>query len=150
MLQRRVNPDFPYTRSNGWHRLPIERVQTLLDTPELEACKSPGVPREGPNVAARGAEPLERLLGRDSIYEYRYTLSSPTGAGRITTRCSGRTRGSRPVQEGRTGRAGRRRRSLAGALLEEMPCERQWSGGSSLLLSDLPFRPLGRMRSRKS
>ena len=29
-------------------------------------------------------------------------------AGRITTRCSGRTRVSRPVQEGRTGRATRR------------------------------------------
>jgi hypothetical protein len=72
MLQRRVDSDFPDARPDGKHGLPIERPQALLETPELKADQSSGVPGESPNIGARTAEPLERLVSHGSICKYSY------------------------------------------------------------------------------
>jgi len=62
VLQRCVNADLPDARPNDGHRLPVERVQPLLDTSKLKACESPGVSRESPKVVPRGSKPQERLV----------------------------------------------------------------------------------------
>ncbi len=91
MFQRRVDPDFPYPRSDDRHRLPIERGQALLHTPELESCQSPGVVWKSPDVAARRSEPLKQLLRHGTIYEFRYTLSSSRRMKHIPVKRSGCT-----------------------------------------------------------
>jgi hypothetical protein len=98
MLQSRVNPNFLYSRPNRRHRLPVKRVQALLDTPELKPCLSSGVSGERSNVAARSAKPLDQLTGHGTIYEYSYIVSTPERTSRITMRCSRRTAAAR--QEG--------------------------------------------------
>jgi hypothetical protein len=62
MLQRRVDPDLPYTRAHRWHRLPVQWVESLLDASKLKTGQPSRLPREGPDVAARRAQPLERLV----------------------------------------------------------------------------------------
>jgi len=62
VLQRCVDPDLPDARSHNRHGLPVERVQSLLDTPKLKARQSARVPRERPYVASRRTKPLERLV----------------------------------------------------------------------------------------
>jgi len=62
VFQRCVDPDLPDARSNSRHRLPVQWVQSLLDTPKLKAGQSSRVSRESPNVAARRAQPLQHLI----------------------------------------------------------------------------------------
>src|SRR2546425_5893239 len=57
MLKGCVNPNFTDTRSDRRHGLPVEGVETLLDTPKLHTGKTPGVPRKRAHIAARGTEP---------------------------------------------------------------------------------------------
>jgi len=45
-----VDPDLPDARSDSWHRLPIGRVESLLDTAQLETGQSSGQIRKGPQV----------------------------------------------------------------------------------------------------
>jgi len=77
MLQSGMNPDLPDARPDTGDRFPIKRVQSLLDTPELEPCQSPGISRKCPHVTPRRAEPLDRLVGHTPVCKYSYILSSP-------------------------------------------------------------------------
>ena len=83
-----MNPNFTDTGSDRRHGLPVEGVETLLDTPKLHTGKTPGVPRKRAHIAARDTEPLKRLVGHKSIYEYSYRQSSHNQQRRITTRCT--------------------------------------------------------------
>jgi hypothetical protein len=86
MGQRRVNSNLASARPNDRHRLPLQRVQTLLNTPELNTRQSAGIPGEGSHIPAGSTEPLERLVGHHAIYEYSYVVSSSGWTSRMTTR----------------------------------------------------------------
>jgi len=51
MLKLRVHTDFADTGPDGGHRLPVKRLQTLLDPPELNACELPSVSRKRSHIA---------------------------------------------------------------------------------------------------
>jgi len=76
VLERRVDPNLPDSRPDGWHVFRIQRLQALLDTAKLKPSQSPGSPGKSANVPARAAEPLEPLVGHGSIYKYSYVRSS--------------------------------------------------------------------------
>src|SRR2546422_10870460 len=82
MLERRVDPNLPHSRPDSYHVLPIQRFQTLLDSPKLEPGQPPGNSGKTSNVLARAAKPLKLLVGHDSIYKYSYVGS------RTEKRCS--------------------------------------------------------------
>lgn len=51
MFQGRMHTDFPDARPDKSHGLPIERLQTLLHSPELEPGQSPSISWERSHVA---------------------------------------------------------------------------------------------------
>ena len=63
MPHRCVDPNLPDAGAYERHSLPVEWVQSLLDTPKLKAHQSPRVPRKGTNVAAGRTQPLKHLVG---------------------------------------------------------------------------------------
>jgi hypothetical protein len=109
MLSACVDTQFLDSHPNAGERFPIIRLEALLDSPQLEASHPPGANREGLKVRSGRAGPNEPLVHEVGVYKYLDVLSRLNkGRRRITRRCSGHTRVSRPVQEGRTGRATRR------------------------------------------
>jgi hypothetical protein len=52
-----VNPDLTNARSDRLHRLPVVRIQSLLDAPQLETSQPSCESREFPKVTPRAAEP---------------------------------------------------------------------------------------------
>jgi hypothetical protein len=61
-----VNADLPNAGPDRRHRLPVVRVESLLNTAKLEARQAPGVWRKGSEVAARASEPQQRLVAHQS------------------------------------------------------------------------------------
>ena len=55
VFQARMNPDLPDARTNGGHRFPVVRIETLLDAPELEARVPPRIGGEGAQGGQRAA-----------------------------------------------------------------------------------------------
>jgi len=76
MFQGRVHTNFTDARANSGYRLPIKRLQALLDRPELETDQSSSVPRERAHVGPGRAQPFERLLSHGVICKYSYIVSS--------------------------------------------------------------------------
>src|SRR5437867_8958278 len=57
-----ANSDFSDAWSNRRHRLPVVRIQSLLDAPQLETSQPPRKDRKLPKVTTRVAEQDERLV----------------------------------------------------------------------------------------
>jgi hypothetical protein len=52
VLKRRVDPNLTDARPDHRHRLPVRRIESLLDTPQLKPSESPRVARELANVSS--------------------------------------------------------------------------------------------------
>jgi uncharacterized protein YdeI (YjbR/CyaY-like superfamily) len=72
VFQARMNPDLPDARTNGGHRFPVVRIETLLDAPELEARVPPRIGGEGAQGGQGAAEPRDGLVRHASIYKFLY------------------------------------------------------------------------------
>jgi hypothetical protein len=57
-----VNPDLTDSGSDGLHRLPVVRIQAVLDAPQPETSQPPCERRERPKVTSPAAEPDERFV----------------------------------------------------------------------------------------
>ena len=72
-----VNPDLTNARSDRLHRLPVVRIQSLLDAPQLEASQPSGESRKRSKVTPRVAEPDERVcpasVSISSVYKFLYS-----------------------------------------------------------------------------
>src|SRR5204863_745588 len=62
VFQARMNPDLPDARTNGGHRFPVVRIETLLDAPALEARVPPRIGGEGAQGGQGAAEPRDGLV----------------------------------------------------------------------------------------
>jgi hypothetical protein len=67
-----VNPDFTDSWSDRLHRLPVVRVQCLLDAAQLETRQSSRESREWPKITLRAAEPDDSFCPA-SVTLYQYT-----------------------------------------------------------------------------
>lgn len=76
MLQCRMHTDFADAGSDNGHRFPVKRLQALLNPPELNPCKSPGVSWERPHIAPGRGYPLKRLITHGALYKYQYIMST--------------------------------------------------------------------------
>jgi hypothetical protein len=76
MLQGRVHTDFPDAGSHNGHRFPAKRLQALLNSPELDPYKSPGVSRERSHIAPGRGDLLKRFITHGALYKYQYILST--------------------------------------------------------------------------
>jgi hypothetical protein len=83
-----MNPDLPDARTNGGHRFPVVRIETLLDAPELEARVPPRIDGEGAQGGQGAAEPRDGLVRHASIYKFLYVRSN--GPADAYNRCDGR------------------------------------------------------------
>ena len=93
MLQCRVHTDFPDAGSHNGHRFPVKRLQALLNPPELDPYKSPGVSRERSHIAPARGDPLKRFITHDALYKYQYVMSTrrrDAGTPCLTTACTWR------------------------------------------------------------
>src|SRR5438132_14333184 len=62
VFQARMNPDLPDARTNGGHRFPVVRIETLLDAPAVEARVPPRIGGEVVHVVPGAAESAGGLL----------------------------------------------------------------------------------------
>ncbi len=69
MLGAGVNADLLHAEPHAWHRHPIVRLESTLDTPELEPRNLPDVIWGGPNRVSEISEPDQALFAQASIYE---------------------------------------------------------------------------------
>jgi len=76
MLQCRVYTDLPDAGSDNGHRFPVKRLHALLNPPELDTCKSPGVSWEHPHIAPGRGYPLKRFIRYGALYKYQYIMST--------------------------------------------------------------------------
>ena len=76
MLQSRVHTDFPDPGTDNGHRFPVKRLQRLLNPPELDTRKSPGVSWERSHIAPGRGDPLKRFIRHGALYKYQYVMST--------------------------------------------------------------------------
>src|SRR5262245_28393307 len=72
MLQGCSNPNLPNTWPDAAHRLPVIRVQSSLNHPQLKPRVLPRIDRKGPNVISRTTEPDQGFVRHNSIYKYQH------------------------------------------------------------------------------
>jgi hypothetical protein len=70
MLKSRVNSNFSYSGPNRRHRLPIERVKSLLHLSELEARQAPSATGKRPDLTTRGPEPQKLPVRHSPVCKY--------------------------------------------------------------------------------
>ena len=76
MLQCCMHTDFADAGSDSSHRFPVKRLQALLNPPELDPYKSPGVSWERPHIAPGRGDPLKRFITHGALYKYQYVMST--------------------------------------------------------------------------
>jgi len=105
-----VDPNLPNPRSDGRHRLPVVRVQSVLDTAELESGEPACQRREGPQVTPSAAEQDERLVRHCSRVadNTSFCISGPVGdrRGQASRRLQNASKRSRVEDAGTTHRVG--------------------------------------------
>ena len=79
ILKSRMNTNLAYSGSDSWNRLPIQRLQPLLNLPEMKTRQAPGITRERPDVTSRGSEPQKRPIRHPLVCKYWYVLSTAGG-----------------------------------------------------------------------
>jgi hypothetical protein len=72
-----VHPYLANTGPDSRHRLPVCRIETPLNTPQLEARNGTGGDRKGSDVTACAPHPDERLVGHSRLYNYLYVRGKP-------------------------------------------------------------------------
>src|SRR5260370_30534473 len=73
-FQARMNPDLPDARTNGGHRFPVVRIETLLDAPELEARVPPCIGGGGAPGGLGAAGPPQGLCRPAALFQVFYFL----------------------------------------------------------------------------
>lgn len=76
MLGACVDPDLLHSESDTRQRFPLVRVQSALDSPQLESPNLPGVAGKTPHLFSGAPEPHHRLASHDTIYKNLNTRST--------------------------------------------------------------------------
>ena len=65
-----LDSDLANAGAHFWHRLPIERVESLLNSSQLKASQTTNRRRERANITSRRSEPDQGLVGHVSIIRF--------------------------------------------------------------------------------
>jgi hypothetical protein len=79
MLAPGSDPNLSNTRPHGSHRFPVVRLQTLLNSTQLEAGDPPGETWECPDIRTGRPKPEDPLVGHASLCKYSYIMSTMAG-----------------------------------------------------------------------
>ncbi len=74
-----MNPNLAHAGSDRRHRLPVIRVQSLLDAVQLEAGIAARIRGKRADIAAGRRDPGYRLVRHIQVYKYLYNRSIPLG-----------------------------------------------------------------------
>jgi hypothetical protein len=80
VLEPRVYSDLTHAKSDGRKRLPIVRLKSTLNSPELKPRDLSRVGREPPDVVLGSSEPDHGLLSHVRVYNYSYIGSTRRGS----------------------------------------------------------------------
>lgn len=71
-----MNPYFGYPLADTWHRLPIDRFQSLLYKTKALSRNASRIFRKRPDIIERSSGPYDGFLGHDAVYKILYLLSN--------------------------------------------------------------------------
>jgi hypothetical protein len=77
-LTKYVNANFSYSRSDLPHWFPVAGFQSVLNSPEVEPCSTPGFIRKISNVIQAGPHEFQRLRAHLGYYISFYIPDKPT------------------------------------------------------------------------
>jgi hypothetical protein len=76
MLGSCADANLTNAETNRWHGLPVVRLETTLNSPELKSCHLSRIGGEATQIVPGGPEPDHWLLGHVSLYKYRHVRST--------------------------------------------------------------------------
>ena len=75
VLESGMYPNLTDTESDGWQRFPVVRVESALNSPELESCHLPCISGEPSQILSGRPEPDYGFLSHVLVYKYRHLWS---------------------------------------------------------------------------